>query len=446
MKKIYLSIAILAMSMTSYGQRINKWTDAAAGNNNWGNNGNWLFPGSLLATDIAQMDKTSTMNVSRTAVKITTESTSDTYSEIIQTGAFTSIINVTDNGSIAFASTAVGIYHNGTTGSTFKINCKLACNNTGSGNWFSIRNLVAGNTLTFGTTSVLTFNKADILLDNTLGGTTNLEGLIDSSVSSTLSLAGAAGNHTILPGASFGTNIATIKFYSGTPTLNINSTDGVAIYTGSLVAQNANIYTLNVNATNAIASSIQVFNDATLNMTINKDLENMKTYALFNNSKLNLNINNSVTKAWFANSSAIALGTGTSMLNITGFKPGVIRFGTTNTGLTAAQLALITADGDATGKGVELDTNGYLIAKNTLNTTDFNSTTATIYPNPAKDVLNINTQETVQKAEVLTILGETVLTVNNAGNTINVSALNKGIYFLKVTSSNGVSTTKFIKE
>ena len=82
----------------------------------------------------------------------------------------------------------------------------------------------------------------------------------------------------------------------------------------------------------------------------------------------------------------------------------------------------------------------------TLNTTDFNSTTATIYPNPAKDVLNINTQETVQKAEVLTILGETVLTVNNAGNTINVSALNKGIYFLKVTSSNGVSTTKFIKE
>jgi len=65
-----------------------------------------------------------------------------------------------------------------------------------------------------------------------------------------------------------------------------------------------------------------------------------------------------------------------------------------------------------------------------------------LYPNPATNVLNISgLQGTV---EIVNIAGQIVerVTVDNDTYTLNISRLNKGMYFVKVTDQSGSSTTK----
>ena len=73
----------------------------------------------------------------------------------------------------------------------------------------------------------------------------------------------------------------------------------------------------------------------------------------------------------------------------------------------------------------------------------------TLFPNPAKDVLNINTKKdiNIHSVSVYDILGQLVLVVPNAANTtsINVSNLKTGNYFLKITSDKGAANQKFLK-
>lgn len=72
----------------------------------------------------------------------------------------------------------------------------------------------------------------------------------------------------------------------------------------------------------------------------------------------------------------------------------------------------------------------------------------TIYPNPAKDVINLNAQAPIEKVEVFNLLGQQVLTthINKTSSQINVSNLTDGVYLMK-TYINGVTGTyKFVKE
>ncbi|MCZ8196704.1 MAG: T9SS type A sorting domain-containing protein [Flavobacterium sp.] len=73
-----------------------------------------------------------------------------------------------------------------------------------------------------------------------------------------------------------------------------------------------------------------------------------------------------------------------------------------------------------------------------------------INPNPAKDILTIQTKENVEVSSIniYNTLGQLVLLIPNAKDisTIDVSSLKKGNYFIKVLSDKGVSSTKFIKE
>lgn len=83
---------------------------------------------------------------------------------------------------------------------------------------------------------------------------------------------------------------------------------------------------------------------------------------------------------------------------------------------------------------------------NTLSTKGKNAFEFSMYPNPVKDVLHINTLEAIQKVEVFDLLGKSVLTKHNVLDQISVSTLSKSLYVVKLTSANGVSTKKFIKE
>jgi hypothetical protein len=75
-----------------------------------------------------------------------------------------------------------------------------------------------------------------------------------------------------------------------------------------------------------------------------------------------------------------------------------------------------------------------------------NSTHLSVYPNPTKNTLTINTNEQIQAITIIDVTSKTVQTLTNPSNIINVSELTNGLYFLTVTTKNGVNYSRFIKE
>lgn len=82
-----------------------------------------------------------------------------------------------------------------------------------------------------------------------------------------------------------------------------------------------------------------------------------------------------------------------------------------------------------------------------LSTSDFNSKTVSIYPNPATDSLNIKSSNNsiIKSIKIYDLKGSTVLTKDNLGlseNKISINSLQTGIYMVKVTSEKGISIIK----
>lgn len=75
-----------------------------------------------------------------------------------------------------------------------------------------------------------------------------------------------------------------------------------------------------------------------------------------------------------------------------------------------------------------------------------NNNQITIYPNPATSQLTLNTTEQINSVNIIDITGKTVKTIVPNSNTIDVSELVKGIYFLQVQTDKGIANSKFIKE
>ncbi len=70
---------------------------------------------------------------------------------------------------------------------------------------------------------------------------------------------------------------------------------------------------------------------------------------------------------------------------------------------------------------------------------------ATIYPNPANDLLNIQTENELKSIEIYSLLGQKIMTETQ--KQINVSGLSKGIYMVRIEDENGaVATQKLVKE
>jgi ribosomal protein L32 len=70
-----------------------------------------------------------------------------------------------------------------------------------------------------------------------------------------------------------------------------------------------------------------------------------------------------------------------------------------------------------------------------------------IYPNPVKNELIIDRgQLTINSVEIIDLSGKTIFQFNELRNQINVSALPRGIYFVKVETDKGIVTQKFVKE
>lgn len=81
------------------------------------------------------------------------------------------------------------------------------------------------------------------------------------------------------------------------------------------------------------------------------------------------------------------------------------------------------------------------IEKVTINKSGLN-----LYPNPASTILQINVKEPIDEIQIFDMKGALVKTIQPRSiiATINVSDLNDGIYFLKVLTTEGMESEKFM--
>jgi hypothetical protein len=84
----------------------------------------------------------------------------------------------------------------------------------------------------------------------------------------------------------------------------------------------------------------------------------------------------------------------------------------------------------------------------TLATPSFSILSPSVYPNPASNQLNIDGHGLLQKITIYTLLGQELMTKTpNTNSTIlQINALKKGMYIVKINSEGKETTSKFLKE
>ena len=88
-----------------------------------------------------------------------------------------------------------------------------------------------------------------------------------------------------------------------------------------------------------------------------------------------------------------------------------------------------------------------LLSTSTLDTQALNDFRFTLYPNPAKDVIEFQSELPLASVEIFSLTGSKVLSKSNNVEQVEVGNLAKGIYMLKATAADGkVATQKLIKQ
>ena len=128
-----------------------------------------------------------------------------------------------------------------------------------------------------------------------------------------------------------------------------------------------------------------------------------------------------------------------------------LKLDTTNWVLCNSTGDVAPAVGAVVGGALDLNNSVYvdsIVFDDTLGAADFgySNNTISLYPNPAQEVLNISSSNSITKIEVYDLLGKKVASNENASN-VNVADLGKGAYIVKVVQENGsVVAKQFIKE
>ncbi|HEY5689204.1 MAG TPA: T9SS type A sorting domain-containing protein [Yeosuana sp.] len=114
---------------------------------------------------------------------------------------------------------------------------------------------------------------------------------------------------------------------------------------------------------------------------------------------------------------------------------------------------LYTSEGNTTSAVVKFDrfTTRATAIENLLDTNVIQSRLANIklYPNPAKDIVNIDTNLKIDDIAIFNQLGQTVMQVKGAqifNNKVDISGLSSGLYFMNIKAADKVQSIKIIKE
>jgi hypothetical protein len=130
-----------------------------------------------------------------------------------------------------------------------------------------------------------------------------------------------------------------------------------------------------------------------------------------------------------------------TVLNGTGDLQGMT---ITSTDASGALTFIFTSDSTITREGWEA-----IVTCATLSTADFdNSLAFTYYPNPVNDNLVLKAQKDIESISVYNMLGQELQrsTPNSINADVNMSSLQTGAYFVKVTIGNATETIRVIKK
>ncbi|WP_299127728.1 choice-of-anchor J domain-containing protein [uncultured Winogradskyella sp.] len=92
---------------------------------------------------------------------------------------------------------------------------------------------------------------------------------------------------------------------------------------------------------------------------------------------------------------------------------------------------------------------GFEVSANALSTDEVENRVAfTYYPNPVKNTLTLNAQNTIEHVTMYNMLGQEVLRANpnSVDSNLDMSGLQSGAYFVKVTIASTVQTIRIIKQ
>ncbi|MGJ8683006.1 MAG: T9SS type A sorting domain-containing protein [Nonlabens sp.] len=99
---------------------------------------------------------------------------------------------------------------------------------------------------------------------------------------------------------------------------------------------------------------------------------------------------------------------------------------------------------NTTGGADEVFFDNFSLTASTASIDDFSIANVKMYPNPASDVLTIETTNgmNIATVEVFDILGKEIMNTPLQNNTLNVSELTQGLYLVKMTSDEGTSISQ----
>ena len=77
-----------------------------------------------------------------------------------------------------------------------------------------------------------------------------------------------------------------------------------------------------------------------------------------------------------------------------------------------------------------------------------NTNTISIYPNPANGLFTVQSSAKIQNAALKNLLGETIMETNNPGEkfTMDISSLERGVYFVRIKTDKGIAVKKIVKQ
>lgn len=97
------------------------------------------------------------------------------------------------------------------------------------------------------------------------------------------------------------------------------------------------------------------------------------------------------------------------------------------------------------GIGQALD---FTLEVGSLKVNDFDTSALSVYPIPAKDLLNVNYKTNINSVKVYNLLGQEVISQNKAAPQIqiDVSTLSAGAYIVKISTEEGLHNFKMVKQ
>lgn len=92
--------------------------------------------------------------------------------------------------------------------------------------------------------------------------------------------------------------------------------------------------------------------------------------------------------------------------------------------------------------------NIYLHKNTVLDVVGHKTVTAKLFPNPATNILNVQSTVVIENVSIYNVIGQEVASIKGSEElvSVDVSNFNSGIYVVKTTIDGKVSTSKFIKE